>query len=169
MLCTSKPGPSSKPATLKPSPCSYRTGAMSYCNSRTNPFHIMFDIVHALLLVGTRFLRPPIFRRLSGGTAGESPTATCRDTRRLTGNYAAVYPPVHPLKPPGNFRAIARLISGTFRRRRAPKALGDQGCIWMLACRGGTAHLQSRFIQWTFIQRNTSIIHRQRRIECRIE
>jgi hypothetical protein len=74
----------------------------------------MFNTGHALLLVSTRFLRPPIFRRLSGGTAGESPTAIRRDTRRLTGNYAAVYLPVHPLKSPGNFRAIARLISGTF-------------------------------------------------------
>jgi hypothetical protein len=74
----------------------------------------MFNTGHALLLAGTRFLRPPIFRRLSGSTAGESPTAIRRDACRITGNYAAVYPPVHPLKSPGNFRAIARLISGTF-------------------------------------------------------
>jgi hypothetical protein len=51
---------------------------------------------------------------LSGGNAGESPTAIRRDTRRITGNYAAVYPPVHPVKSPRNFRAIARPISGTF-------------------------------------------------------
>jgi hypothetical protein len=74
----------------------------------------MFNTGHALLLVGTRFLHPPIYRRLSGGNAVESPTAIRRDSRRITGNYAAVYPPVHPVKSPGNFRAIARQFSGTF-------------------------------------------------------
>jgi hypothetical protein len=74
----------------------------------------MFNTGHALLLVGTRFLHPPIFRRLSGGNAGESLTAIRRDNRRITGNYAAVYPPVHPVKLPGNFRATGRQFSGTF-------------------------------------------------------
>jgi hypothetical protein len=74
----------------------------------------MFNTGHALLLVGTRFLHPPVFRRLSGGNAGESPTAIRRDTRRITGNFAAVYPPVHPVKSTGNFRATARQFSGTF-------------------------------------------------------
>jgi hypothetical protein len=74
----------------------------------------MFNTGHALLLVGTRFLHPPIFRRLSGGNAGESPTAIRPDTRRITGNCAAAYPPVYPVKSPGNFRATARQFSGTF-------------------------------------------------------
>jgi hypothetical protein len=74
----------------------------------------MFNTGHALLLVGTRILHPPIYLRLSGGNAGESPTAIRRDTRRITDNYAAVYAPVHPVKSPGNFRATARHFSGTF-------------------------------------------------------
>jgi hypothetical protein len=87
----------------------------------------MFNTVHALLLVGTRFLRPPIFRRLSGGNAGESPTAIRQDSRRITGNYAAAYPPVHPVKSPGNFRATSGQFSVTFppqRRRTAAVIVG---------------------------------------------
>ena len=62
---------------------------------------------HALLLVGTRILRPPIFRRISSGNANGFPATIRRDFHRITGDVAADYPAFYPLKLPDNLRATA--------------------------------------------------------------
>jgi len=104
-------------------------GGRSFFCCTANPFQTLFNTDHALLLRQRRFLVPPKFRRFSGGNAGESPTAIRQDTRRNVGNNAGVNPPVHPVKSPGNFRAIARLISGIFPPQCWQTAAGITGAI----------------------------------------
>ena len=51
-------GQSNEPAGLKPSKCSWKTGATSCCNNGGSVFLIMFKTRHALLLSSLRFFCP---------------------------------------------------------------------------------------------------------------
>ena len=68
---------------------------------------IVFGKGHALLLVHTRFRKPPIIRQISGQNAGELPMAICRDAGRIIGGNAAVLRSAFPVTAPDNVRAIA--------------------------------------------------------------
>jgi hypothetical protein len=75
----------------------------------------MFNKVHALLLVRTRILPPPICRRKSGGIAAGLPTASRRDVRRMTGVISTADSAELPAKLPGKLRANSRKLSDGFR------------------------------------------------------
>ena len=75
----------------------------------------MFNKVHALLLVRTRILPPPICRRKSGGIAAGLPTASRRDVRRMTGVISAADSPEWPAKLPGKLLANAGKVSDGFQ------------------------------------------------------
>jgi hypothetical protein len=75
----------------------------------------MFNKVHALLLVRTRILPPPIFRRKSGGISAGFPAASRRDVRRMIGVTSATVSAEWPAKLPGKLRSNAGKLSDGFQ------------------------------------------------------